>query len=224
MSVANPLPAESPPRRMPLVVRLLGAVAGMIVLLLLGALLWGWVLLRGSLPATTGTIALAGLSAPVRVERDALGVPVIAGANRLDVARATGFVHAQERFFQMDLQRRSAAGELSEIIGPALRDDDRRVRVHRFRARARRVIEAAPRDSRALIEAYSEGVNAGLAALGRIPFEYLALRADPAPWRPEDTVLTLEAMYLQLQDDMGRREIALGVLYATLPGSLADFL
>src|SRR5689334_285010 len=85
------------------------------ILLAMGAavgVVWARSELRGSLPALTGELRLDGLSAPVMVTRDALGVPSIRGASRQDVARATGFVHAQDRFFQMDLARRRAAGEL----------------------------------------------------------------------------------------------------------------
>src|SRR5262245_10400028 len=202
---------------------LLGLLAAVIVIAA-AAGLWLWTSLRGSLPLLEGELPLAGLSAPVRIERDALGVPLIRGSGRLDVARATGFVHAQERFFQMDLLRRSAAGELAEIIGPAALERDRQVRVHRFRSVAARVAAAAPPDSRALAEAYAEGVNAGLAALRRPPFEYLALRARPVPWRPEDSALVLLAMFLQLHDDEGLRERTLGVMHETLPPPLFDFL
>src|SRR5688572_18003226 len=91
-------------------------------LTVLAALLAGlaglvWFTLRGSLPQSEGEVIVAGLSAPVTVDRDALGVPVIRGKSRTDLAYAMGFVHAQERFFQMDLLRRSAAGELSELTG-----------------------------------------------------------------------------------------------------------
>jgi penicillin amidase len=140
------------------------------------------------------------------------------------VARATGFLHAQERFFQMDLQRRAAAGELAELLGPALLDTDRANRLHRFRAVARRVVSAASDDGRVQLTAYTEGVNAGLTALGAAPFEYLLLRADPAPWLPEDSVLVILAMYFQLQDEDGSRESSLGVMHDTLPPELFDFL
>src|SRR5262245_25064521 len=176
--------------------RLVLALVGLLILILLGGGLWLRGALRGSLPILEGEWPLPGLSAPARVERDAHGVPVIRGATRADVARVTGWVHAQERFFQMDLQRRSAAGELAELVGSAVVDADRGVRVHRFRDVARRVVEAAPPEARALIEAYTDGVNAGLAALRQPPFEYLALRATPAPWRPEDCPLTILAMFL----------------------------
>src|SRR5262245_13336053 len=89
--------------------------------------------LRASLPPLEGTFALAGLTAPVTVERDALGVPTIAATDRADAARALGYVHAQDRFFQMDLQRRQAAGELSALVGARALDADRGMRVHRFR-------------------------------------------------------------------------------------------
>jgi len=90
---------------------LLGALA-----LAAAAGLWA---LRASLAQLDGARALPGLSAPLTVQRDARGVPAIRGASRLDVARGLGFVHAQERFFQMDLGRRLAAGELAELLGPA---------------------------------------------------------------------------------------------------------
>jgi penicillin amidase len=74
-------------------------------------------LLVGSLPKLDGVVELAGLDGEVRVERDDVGIPTVRGRNRLDVARATGFVHAQDRFFQMDLFRRDAAGELAALVG-----------------------------------------------------------------------------------------------------------
>ena len=82
--------------------------------------------LRASLPALDGRAILAGLTTPVAVERDALGVVTLRGASRIDLARATGYVHAQDRFFQMDLARRRAAGELAELFGvTGLRQVDR---------------------------------------------------------------------------------------------------
>jgi penicillin amidase len=180
--------------------------------------------LRASLPATSGERGLAGLAAPVRVERDARGIPTLRGASRLDLARATGFVHAQERFFQMDLLRRRAAGELAELIGPGVLKLDREVRLYRFRAVARRMLAAASEEDRALVGAYVEGVNAGLAALGAPPFEYLLLRSRPAPWRGEDTVLSSLAMFLTLQGKEIRDEVSLGLMHDLLPPEIFDFL
>jgi penicillin amidase len=211
-------------RRRRLWLRILLALVVLIVLVVLAGGLWLRGRLEASLPQLDGERRIAGLAAPVEIERDDLGVPTIRAANRLDSARALGFVHAQDRFFQMDLMRRQAAGELAEIIGPAVVKVDRRHRVHRFRERARQVLAVSPPPERALLAAYAEGVNSGLSALGEKPFEYLALHADPAPWRPEDSILAAYAMFFELNDDTGRRESALGALRDTLPGPMFDLL
>ncbi|WP_412062901.1 penicillin acylase family protein [Rubrivirga sp. IMCC45206] len=184
-----------------------------------------WTALRASLPDLDGTETLAGLSAEVSVERDAAGVPTITAATRADAARALGYVHAQERWFQMDLLRRAASGELSALLGEATWRTDSTLRPHRLRARARAVVEALPADQRAVLDAYTAGANAGLDALGARPFEYLALRQAPRPWQPEDGILAAFAMYLDLQFDGGYGlELERDALTAALPDVLADFL
>src|SRR5262245_34395877 len=122
-----------------------------------------------SLPLVSGTAAIAGLSAAVRIDRDALGVPTITGSTREDVARALGFLHAQDRFFQMDLQRRQPAGELSALVGARALEVDRSMRVHRFRHISEKALALTSPAYRALLEAYAAGVNAGLEALGAPP-------------------------------------------------------
>jgi penicillin G amidase len=185
---------------------LLLSVLSLLVLLVLAAAGWGWWQVRGSLPPLDGTRALAGLGAPVKIERDAAGVPTITGTSRIDVARATGLVHAQDRFFQMDLLRRTGAGELAEIFGAMALPLDRAHRLHGFRRTAEKIIATLPADQRALLEAYAAGVNAGLATLPKTPWEYLVLRIPPAPWRPEDSILVGYAMWFSLQDPTGRQE------------------
>lgn len=199
-------------------------LALLLVLGLGGSGFWLDQKLRASLPLLEGQKALAGLRAPVTIARDARGVPRIQGASRLDVVRATGFLHAQERFFQMDLLRRRSAGELSELIGAATVNVDRDVRVHRFRHVAEQVLARARPEERELLQAYTDGVNAGLAALGAPPFEYLALRISPAPWRLEDSMLSALAMFVQLQGNQPDRESAIGLMRDTLPPALAAFL
>lgn len=179
------------------------AVAALALAAALGAAAWGYGRLRASLPRLDGRMALPGLGAAVTVGRDALGVPVVSGATRLDVARATGFLHAQDRFFQMDLLRRRGAGELAALLGTAALPLDRAVRPHGFRAIARRSLALEAPDDRRELLAYTEGVNAGLAALRAAPFEYLVLRTRPEPWRPEDSVLIGLTMTLDLEDDRG---------------------
>lgn len=196
------------------------------IVLLLALVVLGWFRLQlgRSLPQLDGERPLAGVGAPVRVARDAQGVPLIEGATREDVARALGFVHAQDRFFQMDLSRRRAAGELSELIGDATVRLDRQTRALGLRLRARESVAEAPADERRLLESYADGVNAGLEALGARPFEYILLRATPRPWLPEDSALVVAAMFLQLQDAFGVRERRLTLVHEMLPPALAAFL
>lgn len=177
-----------------------------------------------SLPVLDGRVTLAGLDAPVTIARDALGIPAVTAASRLGLARAVGFLHGQERFFQMDLQRRQPAGELAALVGPAALNADRALRVHRFRHIARLALEKAPADYRAELDAYAAGVNAGLAALGAAPFEYLALRVTPSPWTAEDSMLTLIAMSVTLQGSQWEYERTLGTLNDLLPAPMFEFL
>ena len=152
-----------------------------------------------SVPTLDGRATLPGLRAAVTISRDERGTVVVRGTDRLDVARGLGFVHAQERFFEMDLTRRSAAGELSELFGPMALERDKTRRAHRMRAMlAARYAGMAGRE-RALLQAYADGVNAGLAQLGTRPWQYLLLRADPRPWQPVDSLLVVGEMFWMLQ-------------------------
>jgi penicillin amidase len=200
-------------------------VSLIVVVLIVGASAgWMYRKVAGSVAVLDGEVEVAGLASSVTIERDALGVPTIRGANRIDVARALGFLHAQERFFQMDLMRRQAAGELSELFGAGALPADRASRVHQFRKRARRVIETMSGSEIEVAEAYRVGVNAGLETLGEKPFEYVLLRLEPARWLAEDSVLVLYAMYFVLNDENGNLESDLGLLEDLLPAELAAFL
>jgi len=185
----------------------------LIVIVVIAAAAFGlaWWALRQSLPQIAGAIP-AQVGAPATIERDARGIPVITAATREDLAFATGFAHGQDRFFQMDLSRRLAAGELSEVFGAVALRTDRQKRRFGFRSVARRVIEMAPANELAITEAYARGVNAGLASLKSRPWEYMLLRAEPAPWLPEDSVLVVHSMWWQLQwgtlrDEIDRRRV-----------------
>jgi penicillin amidase len=196
--------------------RLLVSAAGVLLFIALVLVAWFYFKMRSSLPLLDGSASLAGLSAPVTVERDAQGVPTIRGAQRLDVARALGFLHAQDRFFQMDCSRRHAAGELAELFGKAALPHDKQVRLHGFRALAQKVLAKLSPEERALIEAYTGGVNAGLTSLGAKPFEYILTRTTPQAWKPEDSVLMIYAMILDLQDEDANYEQSLAALHDTL--------
>ncbi|MBL9216525.1 MAG: penicillin acylase family protein [Opitutaceae bacterium] len=203
--------------------QLLLSVASVLAVLALATGAGTWWILRGTLPPLDGEARVAGLSGPVKVERDALGVPTISAPTRADVARALGFLHAQDRFFQMDLLRRDSAGELAELFGEAAVPRDRSHRVHGFRPLAGRVVAALPADRRAELDAYTAGVNAGLAALPGRPWEYLVLRTTPEPWRPEDSLLVGYTMWLDLQDSTGRLEQSLRAVRLTLGQAGLDF-
>jgi penicillin G amidase len=220
----EPLPSPRPRRTLRRIGLVLLVLTGVVLVGAAAGALWLRSQLRASLPQMDGERALAGLTAPVTVERDGLGVPTVRAANRADAARALGFLHAQERFFQMDILRRQAAGELGEMFGRVGVRVDKGHRVHRLRDVARRTIAMAPPRDRAILDAYADGVNAGLAALETPPFEYLLVQQDPAPWKAEDSILVTFAMFIELQDPDGSHELSLGVMHDLLPGPLFDFL
>jgi penicillin amidase len=201
-----------------------GALA-LLALLVLLALLSGWLYLRASLAQLDGERQASGLQAPVTVARDERGVPLVSGSSRLDITYAIGFVHAQERFFQMDLLRRSAAGELAELFGARALPLDRAHRLHRFRARADARLASLPAADRALLERYVAGINDGLQALRAKPFEYALTGTSPRPWTGADSLLVVWAMFFDLQGNLEPRELARGWLreHAT-PAQLAFLL
>jgi penicillin amidase len=207
--------------------RLLAAAAVLGVVALAGAAsggLWMRGRIVACLPMLDGSRALRGLASPVHVARDALGVPTVEGASRMDVARATGWLHAQDRFFQMDLLRRKGAGELAELFGPLALPLDREARMHGFRRLAGEVLARESPERQALIGAYAQGVNAGLADLRSKPWEYVVLRTEPRPWSPEDCLLITYAMTLDLQESTGQYVRSLSAIRDDLgPASLAFF-
>ncbi|WP_254058591.1 penicillin acylase family protein [Dyella sp. S184] len=205
--------------------RILCALLFTLLVLLLAAFFTGWYLLAGSRAQLNGVRRIASLSAPVNISRDALGTVTIEGKNRTDISYALGYVHAQERYFEMDLMRRMAAGELSALVGPAALKLDLNHRRHRLRA----VVEAAyaqlPAAEKLQLDRYRDGVNAGLADLRVQPWEYLLLGSKPQPWRSEDSALVIAAMYLDLNSDgRNERELRIAHMRAVLPGPLVDFL
>jgi penicillin G amidase len=196
------------------------AAAVAVLILLPLAVIYG--VLRASLPPLDGTRGAAGLTAPVRIERDRLGGVTIVAANRLDLAYATGFAHGQDRFFEMDLSRRMAGGELSELFGKVAVEQDRKTRLFHFRKVAAAVIKQAPADELALLEAYARGVNAGLSSLNSRPWEYWLLGSPPVAWRPEDSLLVEYAMWWDLQANGLVREMLRREINARIGGKECD--
>ncbi|GGD67894.1 penicillin acylase family protein [Lacimicrobium alkaliphilum] len=207
-------------RTLPAIKLVIAALFALAVILSISA----FVLLRASLPQLEGQLSLKGLGQSVSLNRDRNGMAVIDADNRRDLAMATGFVHAQERFFQMDLLRRNAAGELSFLFGRAALERDREIGLHRFRQRARERLNTMPAKDKALLDAYADGVNQGIRALSAKPFEYYLIQAELQPWQAQDTLLVLFSMYLDLQYHDGRRDLSLDLIKRYLPAPLYNFL
>ncbi|HVR81150.1 MAG TPA: penicillin acylase family protein [Luteimonas sp.] len=199
-------------------------IALMLLVLVVGFVLMAWWLIRGSLPTLDGNLSLPGLLAPVTIQRDHLGVVTIDAVSEVDAMRALGYVHAQERFFEMDLMRRTAAGELAELFGPIAVDTDKQHRVHRMRARVMENLTTIAGDKMDVLEAYVDGVNAGLTDLKVRPWPYLLLRTEPQPWLLADTPLVGYAMYFDLQDSTNKRELALWRIKQVVPPALFALL
>lgn len=204
--------------------RIIRKISILALVLIIGLMIAAWILLRSSLPQLDGTLRASALKSTAQVERDERGTVTIRGNSRADVTWVLGYIHAQERFFEMDLMRRSAAGELAELFGSAALPIDRRARVHRMRARAETELGNASSTDRELIAQYTEGVNAGLSALSVRPFPYLLTRTQPRAWTSADTLLVVDAMYFSLNDAANARELAFSRMKAALPDSAWKFL
>jgi penicillin amidase len=161
----------------------------------LGALIW-WA--RG-LPHLEGDVRLPGLAADVRIVRDKFGVPHIFASSLKDAARALGYLHAQDRFFQMDVTRRVLQGRISEAVGPVALNLDKLNRALDLAGRARDSLAALSPELRDHLTAYAEGVNSWLTDSGQgLPLEYALLGMEPEPWRAEDSVLWGKGMAWKL--------------------------
>ena len=162
------------------------------------AALVGYGFLRQSLPATSGEIRLAGLRANVEVLRDRHGIPHIYASSLEDAHFALGFVHAQDRLWQMEINRRIGSGRLAEILGPAALDTDRLMRTLGLRRAAEANLRHYDAETRSLLEAYAAGVNAFLAARPVLPPEFWLLWSTPEPWSALDSIVWTKVMALDL--------------------------
>lgn len=182
--------------------RRLGRGLGGLALLILALAALGWIWLTGSLPQTEGRIALAGLAAPATIGRDGNGIAFIRAETELDAYRALGFLHAQDRLFQMEIGRRLGQGRMSELLGAATLPMDRFMRALGLYRLAQTSYDGLAAETRAAIDAYTGGVNAFLATRrGALPPEFVFLGLTPEPWRPADSLVWGRLMALQLSDN-----------------------
>ena len=175
---------------MRLFVRILIGIVLVVVLVLGG----GYLHLRGSLPKVKGTVRLNGLDGQVEVVRDAEGIPHIFTATDHDAFFALGYVHAQDRMWQMEVQRRIGAGRLSEVLGEAALSTDQFLRTVGIYRAARAAWPAIGAESQAALEAYAAGVNAWLDGRRTLPPEFLILGVKPEPWTVYDSLAWAKMM------------------------------
>ncbi len=161
-------------------------------------------LVRRAWPDVSGTLSVEGLKQPVRIIRDNFGIPSIYAQNDYDLLFAQGYVHAQDRLWQMEFNRIVMRGELSTIFGKAVLDSDRYMRTLGLLRASERDWGLANPETRSCIEAYSAGVNAFIDSHhGRFPIEFLILRVSPARWTPVDSILWGKMMALSMSQNHG---------------------
>ena len=159
----------------------------LVIVALLAVLLW---YRQASLPVHEGTFIVPGLQQPVRIERDGHGIPHIVAANEHDATFALGYTHAQDRLWQMEINRRIAAGRLAEAFGEGALDTDKFLRTIGIARTAQSVYQNLDAEHRDLLDAYAAGVNAYLNKRGGpLPPEFFLTRAPkPEPWTPADSI------------------------------------
>ena len=162
-------------------------VAGAFVVLL-------FVLAVSTFPRMNGTVRVTGLAAPVSIETDAHGVPTIRAASEADALFGLGYVHARDRLWQIEYQRRIGSGRLAEILGPRLVETDRFLRTIGFRRSAESAWRALAAEQRRLIEGYTRGLNAYLATSAARPIEFRILRCPVTPFEPVDALAWAKLM------------------------------
>lgn len=220
--MTSPTVAVSLPRTRSNVLRVLGVLVVILLLAIAGIGAYFYGVARAALPQLDGEFKVTGLSAPVKVSRDNHGVPTIEAANLPDLFFAQGYVTAQDRFWQLDVMRRFAAGELSEILGDKLLPHDREQRILGLRSAARHSLEIADPRDRAFFEAYARGVNAYIEShRDRLPLEIRILRYMPRHWTAEDCVLMGAYMVQNLNHGAYQRALQREKLLAMLGPELS---
>src|SRR5437762_4882657 len=159
--------------------------------------------LTATLPATGGALHVAGLREPVTVVRDRWGIPHLRARYPLDPCFAQGFGQAQDRMWHMDWDRRRAYGTTAELLGPAAVEADRLSRRLQIRSASLADWQVLNAETRAMLEAYTAGVNAFLEQTPVPSAEFALLGLRPSAWQPEDSLTVFKI-----------RHVLMGVLYA----------
>ncbi|MEV4776655.1 penicillin acylase family protein [Microbacterium sp. LWH12-1.2] len=223
--------ATAAPSRPPLGVRV-GRIAFLviasIVVLAVGAAFFVTWTIQRSFPQTAGEVALEGLKAEVTVQRDERGVPTITADSTDDLFYAQGFVHAQDRFFEMDFRRHVTSGRVAEMFGESQAGTDAFLRTLGWRDVAEQEVEAMDETTLSYYESYADGVNAYLSSRSgaELSLEYAVIGMQnpdyaPEPWEPADSVAWLKAMAWDLRGNV-EDETDRALLAATLDEDTAQ--
>jgi penicillin G amidase len=195
----------------------------LLLVLAIALVLFGTWTVRRSFPVVDGTITLGGLDGQVTVYRDRYGIPHIYADTPADLVKAQGYVHAQDRFWEMDFRRKTTAGRLSELFGDSTLEVDKVVRTLGWRRVAEQELQRITPATRGYLEAYAEGVNAWMAghtgADASLEFAVLGLTNrgyKPEPWTPADSLAWLKAMAWDLRGNM-EDELGRALAAATMP-------
>lgn len=180
--------------------------------------------LRNSLPQTSGEMAVAGAAAPITITRDKYGVPHIEAQSLDDALFGLGFVHAQDRLWQMELTRRIVQGRVAEIAGPPAATIDVYLRSLGLYRAAQSAAKTIAPDIAPKVAAYAAGVNAAMRAHnGPLPPEFTLAQVTPAAWTVEDSVAVVKSLALQLSANAFREAIRVRLLDELTPGQLNEF-
>lgn len=186
--------------------------------------LGGWLYLRTSLPNTSGTVTVAGLDGRVEIVRDADGVPHVFATTSDDAYFALGYVHAQDRLWQMEFHRRIGAGRLSEMLGDATLGTDKFMRTLGVYRMAQSAYEALDPNTTAIVDAYAAGVNAWLAEGHTLPVEFTILGVTPEPWQPADSLAWAKLMAYDLGGNFDTELLRVRLLQTLGPERTAQLM
>src|SRR6266516_1837006 len=174
------------------VLRALAVIAALVTIAVIGT----YLSMRRSLPMVDGTTSVTGISAPIDIVRDADAIPHIFAATKADALFGLGYVHAQDRLWQMEFQRRIGFGRLSEIFGSATVPQDRFLRTVGFGRAARAAWDTTPAWAKAQVNAYVSGINAFIGSHHgtELPLEFSLLRIQPEAWSGPDVIVWVKMM------------------------------
>ncbi len=204
--------------------RIIKIVSLSLLLFTLIVLSAAYLFLRSSLPELDGHKSTMHLSAQGILARDTLGAAVITAQSKNDAAYLLGYAHAQDRLFQMDLLRKSAAGELSQVVGKVALERDKSARFFQFRSRAEAIAKSLPADQQALLAYYANGVNDFIEEFGSPGFEFILTGSNMAPWQASDTLLVSFSMYIDLQRSQVERDFENTVIKSIFGQQMLDFM